>query len=240
MLKLYSELAQWWPLLSPVEDYAEEAAFFGQMFSSAGLPAAASLLELGCGGGSNAFYLKKSFSQVTLTDLSPQMLAVSRLLNPDCEHLQGDMRSIRVGRMFDAVFIHDAVDYMLTPLDLAQAIETAAIHCRPGGLAMLVPDHVRETFAPDTDHDGGDGEGRALRFLEWTYDPDEDDTTYLTEYVYVLREDGQPLRVEHEQHTCGIFPRADWLRLLREAGFQPEVIRDSYGRDIFLARKPAG
>jgi len=28
MLKLYGELASWWPLLSAYQDYAEEAAFF--------------------------------------------------------------------------------------------------------------------------------------------------------------------------------------------------------------------
>jgi hypothetical protein len=27
MLKMYSDLAVWWPLLSAVEDYADEAAF---------------------------------------------------------------------------------------------------------------------------------------------------------------------------------------------------------------------
>jgi len=59
MLKLYTELAAWWPLLSPSEDYADEAAFFAQILAEAGLPPSPSLLELGCGGGSNAFYLKK-------------------------------------------------------------------------------------------------------------------------------------------------------------------------------------
>ena len=53
----------------------------------------------------------------------------------------------------------------------------------------------------------------------------------------MLREGDVPLRVLHEQHVCGLFPRADWLALLRDAGFEPEVVRDDYGRDLFLARK---
>lgn len=239
MLKLYTELAEWWPLLSPLEDYADEAAFFGQTLTEAGLPAAPSLLELGCGGGSNAYYLKPLFAQVTLTDLSPQMLAISRALNPECEHLEGDMRSLRLGRQFDAVFVHDAVDYMTSLHDLGQALETASLHCKPGGVALFVPDHVRETFEPSTDHAGNDGRDRALRYLEWAYDPDADDTVYMVEYVYLLREGNRPARVEHEQHVCGLFPRGEWMRLLRAAGFQPEIIRDGYGRDVFLARKPA-
>ena len=238
MLKLYSELAAWWPLVSPLEDYEDEAAFFRQVFSNVGLPPSPSFLELGCGGGSNAFYLKKVFARVTLTDLSPDMLAISRALNPDCEHLEGDMRTLRLGRTYDVVFIHDAIEYMTTPQDLGTAIETAFIHCKPGGVALFVPDQVRETFKPSTDHAGKDGDGRALRYLEWSYDPDETDTMYTVEYVFLLREGSGPARIEHEQHICGLFPRADWLRLLQDAGFQTEVVRDNYDRDVFVTHKP--
>ena len=112
MLKRYNELANWWPLLSPLEEYADEAAFFCDIFAQAGLPESPSLLELGCGGGNNAFYLKQMFAQVTLTDIAHPMLAISEALNPECEHLVGDMRKLRLGRSFDALFIHDAIDYM--------------------------------------------------------------------------------------------------------------------------------
>ena len=65
------------------------------------------MLELGSGGGNNASHLKAHF-QLTLVDLSPAMLAVSRALNPECEHLQGDMRTVRLGRRFDAPTDHIA------------------------------------------------------------------------------------------------------------------------------------
>jgi hypothetical protein len=237
--RLYDELASWWPLLSPPEEYREEAAFFLELLESAGLPPEPTLLELGCDGGSNAAYLKPRFVRVTLTDLSPGMLAVSRALNPDCEHLVGDMRSLRLGRSFDAVFVHDALDYMTTARDLRRALQTAFVHCMPGGLALLVPDHVRETFRPTAEHGGSDGDGRALRYLEWSYDPDEADTTYTVEYAYLLREGGGPAILEHDRHTCGLFTRAEWLRLLNEVGFRPEVVRDPRERGVFVARRPA-
>lgn len=240
MSKLYNELATWWPLLSPPADYLDEADFFGRLFLEAGLPPSPTLLELGCGGGNNALHLKTLFAQVTLTDISPNMLAISLALNPECEHIEGDMRTIRLGRTFDAVFIHDAIDYMTTLQDLHQALETAFIHCKAGGVALFVPDHVSENFQSSTEHGGMDGNDRGLRYLEWSYDPDETDTTYTTEYVYLLREGNQPVRLEHEQHICGIFPRAEWLRLLRELGFQPKIVQDQYERDIFVAGKPKG
>jgi SAM-dependent methyltransferase len=234
---MYHELASWWPLLSALEDYAEEAAFFWQVLTKVGLPASPSLLELGSGGGSNAFYLKKTFAQVTLSDLSHQMLAVSRVRNPDCEHVEGDMRKLRLGRVFDVVFIHDAIEYMTTGDDLRQAMETAFVHCKAKGVALFVPDQVRETFKASTQHGGEDGDHRALRYLEWTYDPDDTDTSYTTDYVFVLREYDEPVRIEHEQHICGLFPRAEWLRLLHETGFESEIVQDAYGRDLFVARR---
>ena len=238
MPKLYNELATWWPLLSPLEDYADESSFFAHVLSESGLPPSPSFLELGCGGGSNAFYLKKIFTQVTLTDISPQMLAVSNALNPECEHQEGDMRTIRLDRLFDVVFVHDAIDYMTTSEGLEQAIETVFLHCKQGGIALLVPDYVSETFQPSTDHGGSDGDGRALRYLEWTYGLASSDTTYATEYAYLLREGNQPALIEHEQHIHGLFSRATWLQLLQNTGFQTEIVRDAYDRDIFVARKP--
>lgn len=238
MLKLYDELAAWWPLLSAPSDYVEEANFFKSVLASSGLPASPSLLELGCGGGNNALHLKSLFADVVLTDLSPAMLEVSRGLNPECEHVPGDMRSVRLDRVFDAVFVHDAVDYMITHDDLKRAMETAFAHCKPGGVAMFVPDHVRETFAPSTEHGGEDGDGRALRYIEWTYDPDDSDTMCTVEYAYLLRQGDAPARVEHEQHVFGLFPRADWLRLLGEVGFEATILCDPYERDVFVATRP--
>lgn len=235
-LKVYQELAVWWPLWSPPEDYLEEATFFAQVLKEAA-PQARSMVEFGSGGGSNAFHLKAHYT-LTLVDISPEMLAVSRAINPDCEHLVGDMRSTRLGRQFDLVFIHDAIDYMTTETDLRQAFETAFAHCRPGGAALFVPDHVRETFKPITDHDARDGEdGRALRVLEWQYDPDPTDSTYLAHYAFLLRE-GDEVSFEHDTHVCGLFARADWLEWLNEAGFRASSVIDQFGRDVFVATKP--
>jgi trans-aconitate methyltransferase len=237
MLKMYSELASWWPLLSPPRDYEEEAEFFIGLLQYAQLPQNAIMLELGSGGGSNALYLKEHFAQTTLTDFSPEMLAVSKALNPECEHIEGDMRTLRLGRTFDFVFVHDAIEYMTTREDLAAAIVTAAVHCRPGGTALFVPDWVRETFHPSTDHGGEDGDGRSMRYMEWTFDPDPNDDEYVTEYVYMLREGDQPTRVVHDRHLHGIFSRDVWKELLHAAGFETTVYNDQFGRDLFLCQR---
>jgi len=168
------------------------------------------------------------------------MLTVSRALNPECEHVEGDMRTVRLGRVFDAVFVHDAVMYMTDGTDLRRAIATAAAHCRPGGVALFAPDHVRETFQPATDHGGHDGDGRGLRYLEWTWDPDPSDTCYVVDFAYLLRGPDGSVRVEHDRHVLGMFARETWSRLLHEAGFQAKTVPDEWGRDLFLATKTTG
>lgn len=224
MTRLYNEFAEWWPLMSAPEDYEEEAAFYFAAMSQAAATPIDTMLELGSGGGNNALHIKKLVKTLVLADLSEGMLAHSRRLNPECEHQQGDMRSLRLNRQFDAVFVHDAVMYMTSERDLARAIETASVHCRPGGVALFAPDHVRENFTPSTDCGGHDGPDRGMRYLEWSWDPDPADTTMTTDYTYTFRDPDGAVRVIHDRHTEGLFPRETWLRLLREAGFDPQVV----------------
>jgi SAM-dependent methyltransferase len=240
--RLYTDLAEWWPLMSAPEDYAEEAAAYQRILLEASALPVDTLLELGSGGGNNASHLKARF-RLVLVDRSPGMLEVSRALNPGIEHVAGDMRTVRLGREFDAVFVHDAVVYMTTEDDLRRTIETAYVHCRPGGAALFAPDHVRENFRPSTDHGGHDGANRALRYVEWTWDPDPADSSYVVDYAYLLREADGSVQVVSDRHVEGLFARADWLRLLRAAGFEPKSVPVEHSElepgeyEVFVARK---
>jgi SAM-dependent methyltransferase len=237
---MYAELAQWWPLLSPPREYAEEARFYHDTLQSFAALPVRTLLELGSGGGNNASHLKAHY-HMTLVDLSAGMLAESRRLNPVCQHHQGDMRNVRLVREFDAVFIHDAVMYMTTEADLRQAIATAFVHTRPGGVALFAPDYVRENFAPGTDHGGADApDGRGMRYLEWVWDPDASDTQYTVDYAFIVREADGAATTHHDRHIEGLFSREDWKLWLRDAGFEPVVVPDSFGRELFVGRKANG
>lgn len=163
------------------------------------------------------------------------MLAVSQAVNPDCEHLAGDMRSVRLGRQFDVVLVHDAIMYATDPAAVQATLATAALHCRPGGTVAVLPDYVRETFHPGTECDGHDAaDGRGLRYLEWRWDPDSADDTYLVEYAFLLRESDGTVRLEHDQHVEGLFPRADWLAWFENAGIPARSAVDSSAREMFV------
>ena len=208
VMRLYSELADWFHLLTAPEDYVEEAAEIVWLAEAAGEGELRTLLELGSGGGNNASHLKARFA-CTLTDLSEQMIELSQRLNPECEHVAGDMRALRLGRSFDVVLVHDAVMYMTTETDLRAALETGFAHTRPGGVAVFLPDCTRETLLEETRSGGHDGAGRSLRYLEWVRDPDPGDTTYEVDYVVALREGEAPLRIVHDHHVEGVFARED-------------------------------
>ena len=240
---LYSDLAEWWPLVSAPADYRDEADFYARVLLTGGAGSAPTLLELGCGGGNNASWLKAHF-RCTLVDRSAGMIAVSRTLNPTCEHVVGDMREVRLERLFDHVFVHDAIAYMTTEPDLRAALETAFVHCAPGGTALFVPDHVTESFEPSTGHGGHDADGRALRFVEWITGPSGDGRSYTVDYAFLLRERDGTVRVVGDRHTCGLFARATWQSLLTDVGFEPlEVPSDGRpaelaGHPMFLGRRP--
>lgn len=235
--RLYGDLAGWWPLLSPPAEYVDEAADLLPRLGMAAHSRQATMLELGAGGGSLAFHLKPHF-RLTLTDKAPGMLAVSREVNPECEHLVGDMRSLRLRREFDVVLVHDAITYAIDPAAVQATLQTAAVHCRPGGTVAVLPDHVRETFAPETDHGGHDAaDGRGLRYLEWAWDPDPSDDTYTVDYAFLLRAADGTVTVEHDRHVEGLFSRAQWLKWFAEVGLSVRYEADPWGRDVFIGTR---
>jgi SAM-dependent methyltransferase len=234
--KLYTELAGWWQLISPTEDYAEEAAFFRELFRTEG---AETVLELGSGGGNVAWFLKTDFT-LTLTDISGGMLAESKRQNPELEHIKGDMRTLRLDRTFDGVLIHDAIMYMTSEEDLRAALVTAHVHCKTSGVVLIAPDWVSETFRPHTTHEGVDVGERGVRYLEWIWDADPNDTKVNYEVILALKEH-EELRTVVDRQIVGVFPHATWLRLLEDVGFKVEVVEDpstdGERSEVFLGHK---
>jgi SAM-dependent methyltransferase len=242
---LYDELAEWWPLLSAPAEYEEEAREAARVLRAIATQPIVELLELGSGGGNNASYLKREFS-MTLVEPSEKMRAVSSVLNPECVHLPGDMRTVRLGRTFDAVFVHDAIEYMTTESDLRAAFATIAAHLRPGGVTLITPDCTTETFVANADVGGNDEPPRAdsgtrgARYLEWTLPPAPGTTKCEVHYALLLRERDGSVQSVHDMHVNGLFPRATWLRLLHEVGLDGRLdtrVIDGVDYDIFVAQR---
>jgi hypothetical protein len=146
------------------------------------------------------------------------------------------MRTLRLDRQFDVVLVHDAICYATTPEAVQATLRTAAIHCRPDGTVVVLPDYVRETFTPGTDDGGEDAaDGRGFRYLEWRWDPDPADDTYIVDYAFLMRQADGDVRVEHDRHVEGLFARAQWLAWFQAAGLRAASEIDPWGRDVFVA-----
>jgi SAM-dependent methyltransferase len=246
-LPLYTELAPWFHLLTAPEDYELEARHALDVLADTIGEPPRTVLELGSGGGNSASHMK-AHATLTLTDLSEQMLELSRTINPEVEHVRGDMRTLRLdGRTFDAVFVHDAISYLLTEPDLRATFETAFAHLRPGGAAIFEPDITREAYADATHHDGHDGaDGRGLRYVQWRTDPDPSDTWYVDEFAILLHEADGTSRIAHDVHRLGMFPRATWFERLEDVGFvDVRAVTSPYadeeegvGAESFVGRRP--
>jgi ubiquinone/menaquinone biosynthesis C-methylase UbiE len=215
---MYDEFAYLWPLISLPGDYANEARYWRDAIRKKLGPGRHHILELGVGGGNNLSHLTKDFD-ATAVDLSEGMLAHSRRLNPGVEHVVGDMRSVRLGRKFKAVIIHDAINYMRTEDDLRATFATAAAHLDPGGVFVTSPDRTEETMVDGVAHQATRSDNDlTLTFIEYDYDPDPDDCSYESIFVYLINERGK-LRIELDRHILGLFRESRWLELIEEAGF---------------------
>lgn len=235
---LYTRLAPWFHLLTHPSSYKEEAAYVAKLLEPNGKPKGRkpTMLELGSGGGNNALHLKRHFD-LTLTDLSPQMLTLSKRINPELEHIAGDMRTLRLKRQFDCVFIHDAIMYMTTARDLARAIETAASHTKPGGRVLIQPDFVEETFETEIETGGHAEDGRTLGYL-MTQTRKGRSSTVTVDFTVAMRGADGRVRTAQDRHVVGLFPRVLWVKLLERNGLRVRQLTDPWKRDCFLGTLP--
>lgn len=104
------------------------------------------ILELACGTGRLSIPMAQTGRPVLGIDIAPGMLERaqekrSKLPPPlqDKLHFElGDMRTLRLGRTFNAVVLaFNTLLHMLEDDDLLAALETARIHLAPGGLFHL-------------------------------------------------------------------------------------------------------
>jgi SAM-dependent methyltransferase len=234
--RLYADLAWIWPLVSPPEDYRDEAAEFLDLIETYAAGEAKTVLHLGCGAGHLDYHLKAWF-QLTGVDLSLPMLEQARRLNPSVAYLQGDMRTIRLAAPFDVVILADASDYLITIDDLGAAIQTASHHLRKGGVFCTYAEEILERFENNktrsTRHANDQIE---ITSIENVYDPDPTDSTYEMTFIYLIRKAGE-LSIEIDRHIAGIFSSADWIENLGAAGFEVDMIEYPEAGPGFIGRK---
>lgn len=231
-LRLYSDLAWLWPMWGDSHagsEYEKYCNFIISKVNGFKHRELKTLLNLGCGGGKNLDTLKKHYDCTGL-DISPDMLRLAQELNPECSFVQADMRSFKLGRRFDFIFIDDAITYMLNRDDLEQVFIRSHDHLETGGVMVVTPDATTETFKqndtqvfhsiPSEQHPDTE-----VVFITSNYCRDLATEQSEGVFVYLIRHKGE-LKVENEVHQFGLFPLRVWRELLIKAGFT--IMEESY------------
>ncbi len=212
----YNELAWTEDLLGAPDGYEAEVGLYVELIQQAATQPPCTLLHLGCGAGGMDGVFKRHFS-VTGVDLSAGMLALARQTHPELEYIEADMRSLQLGRRFDAVAIPDSIDYMANRDALRQALRSAAAHLKPGGVLLVVA-KPREEFQNNNFAYTGERGDTHLTVLENNYINPYRPETYEATLTYLIRQRGE-LTIHHEQQILGLFGMQTWQQLFEACGF---------------------
>ncbi len=229
--KAYSELAWVESVVAPPVEFKEETLFFCEMIKQNSQVEVKTLLHLASGSGINDYTFKHHF-RVTGVDISEDMLAIARDLNPEVAYEKGDMRYVKLGEHFDAVAIPDAIGYMQTFEDLRQAVSNARDHLNPGGV-LLVTALTKEQFQPNNFAYTGTKGDVEVTVFENNYMPADKATTYEAVMVYLVRRRGN-LEIYTDRHVLGLFEMDVWLNLFKELDLQVTQSRVGRFYDRFI------
>lgn len=139
---LYSE---YYDLLYQDKDYSAETQYVWELLNAHLDRPPASILELGAGTGIHAGMLSDYGVNVTGVELSPDMLRAANLRaagrtnqSSVVQFVEGDARTYRAGKTFDAVIsLFHVLSYQTTNKDLLAMLRTAADHLESGGVFLF-------------------------------------------------------------------------------------------------------
>ena len=141
----FSDYSAYYDLLYSDKDYQSEVRYIRTLIDESSKRPVQSLLELGCGTGIHASLMAEQELSVVGVDLSAEMLEGARaraaIQGFDAGRLsfaQGDARSFRASRCFDAVAsLFHVLSYQTSEADLQAMMQTAAVHLNARGLFVF-------------------------------------------------------------------------------------------------------
>jgi SAM-dependent methyltransferase len=235
----FSQTAEVYDLLYEAagKDYAAEAADLHDLIQSR-RPGAATLLDVACGTGAHLSHLRRWYA-VTGADVEPAMLAVARRRCPGVDLVAADMRTLALGRRFDAVTcLFSSVAY---GDDLGAAVAALAAHLAPGGV-LVVDGWIRpaDWLDPAPPHvltaRSADGSLVATRLGHST----TDGRRTRLELQYLIGRTGAPTEHVVEHHDLVLYRDDEYRAAFAAAGLAVDIVPGPFAeRDRYAGVAPS-
>jgi SAM-dependent methyltransferase len=230
--RMFVESAELYDAIYHFKNYARECERLRGLIGEA-VPAASTILDVACGTGEHARFLKEHYA-VDGVDINENYLRAARLKNPAGNYTRADMTDFDLGRTYDVVTcLFSAIGRVTTFERLERAIACMARHVRPGGALIVEP-----WFTPDQWNPGSlfvhVGEIGAAKVCRMSLSGRDGDVSILL-YHYLR---GTPEGIEHytERLELGLFTRDEMTWAFESV--QTAVRYDSeglIGRGLYLA-----
>lgn len=224
---LFGAYSKYYNLFYQDKNYQAEVDFIGKI---AGFLPGMSILDLGCGTGGHVLPLAKHGYHMTGVDISEGMIEQARRKSAEsnikAEFRHGDIRSLDLGKTFDAVISMFAVmGYQTSNDDFYAAMRVARKHLTLGGLFIFDtwfgPAVMQER--PETRvREIADGTERVIRIAAPELDPLANVVT--VNYTIIRLAGNQVVDEVRESHPMRFFFAPEVAFFAEQADFKVEKI----------------
>ncbi len=225
-----------------VPDWDGEMDFYREL-AKAAKGRGGSVLEVACGTGRVSIRLAEEGVPVVGTDLDAAMLEVARSKSAKVRWMEGDMRTLELGRTFGLIIIPGhSFQLMLTPEDQVKALDTFKHHLEPGGTLVIHLDHQSVDWLGDLLGDLGGkfeqgknvihpGTGHSIRKSNaWTYEPSTQTATVITRWVEIDQDNSVIQTWERKPMALHCIFRFEMEHLLARTGFETKAVYGDFSK----------
>jgi SAM-dependent methyltransferase len=222
------------------KDYKSEAEAVSAIIERHKRSKGRELLDVACGTGAHLAWLKARY-RCTGIDYDPGMLRVAKRRVGEVPLHRADMRNFDLHRQFDAVVcLFSSIGYVGDLKGLESTLRAFARHTKPGGVVVVEPWVLRGKFGHGHGRAGIQvGEAGGVKVARAFRSSARGSVSKL-HFHYLIAADGKVSSVR-EDHTLGLFTRAEYERAFRRAGLSVRFYSRGFtGRGLLVGRKPIG
>lgn len=197
-----------------------------------------SVLDMTCGTGSQVFYLKERGYNVVGSDFSPPLLEIARdkakKMNYDLQFIDGDMRTLKVGKFDSVITIFNAVGHV-TKEDFLKTMENINSNLNLNGLYIFdifnldaMNDQVVANFAYQVNKKVG-----GMQLLHSQCSILDKHKGLLTSYDQQMVQKGAEKPTLYENvFSLQIYKLEELKEMLHRAGFEVSYVYDINGGEF--------